>query len=236
MTFEKTNIFLRNQYIFYPVVPFDPKKDRLLSLDFTSANTTLTNDIIEDTEKFTAYIQNELRAANARYGIGGYAEHRTVYSRSGVFDADAFSEEPRRLHLGVDIWGPVGTPVYAPLGGMVKSFAFNDHFGDYGATIILLHQLEGVAFYSLYGHLSVRDIENLSEGAYIIRGQVIGHFGPPEENGHWPPHVHIQLIYELGTAYGDYPGVCKFSEKDKYMENCPDPDLMINMNRFISKT
>jgi murein DD-endopeptidase MepM/ murein hydrolase activator NlpD len=138
MTTENTNIFLRNQYIFYPVVPFNKDKDKLIRLDFTSANTALSNDIIEDTDKFSAYVDQTLKTAGARYGIGGYAEHRTVYSRSGVFDADMFSEEPRRLHLGVDIWGPVGTPVFAPMGGMVKSFAFNDHFGDYGATIILL--------------------------------------------------------------------------------------------------
>src|SRR5690349_14043708 len=126
MATDQSNMYIRNQHVFYPVVPFNSTKDKLIAMDFTAANTSLTNDIIDDTSTFTAYIENQLTAANARYGIGGYAEHRTVYSRSGVFDADIFSEEPRRLHLGVDIWGAEGTPVSAPLGGMVKSFAFND--------------------------------------------------------------------------------------------------------------
>ena len=66
------------------------------------------------------------------------------------------------LHLGTDIWGPVGTKIFAPLGGMVHSFAFNNNLGDYGATIILQHQLDTWNFYTLYGHLSLKDIGNIS--------------------------------------------------------------------------
>ena len=141
--------------------------------------------------------------------------------------------EPRRLHLGTDIWGPAGTPVFAFLGGMVHSFAFNNHYGDYGATIILLHQLEGYAFYTLYGHLSLRDIDYLSTGQFIIRGQTIGHFGEPHENGHWPPHLHFQIILDMELNDGDYPGVCRYSERNKYLENCPDPDLILQMNKYL---
>ena len=63
------------------------------------------------------------------------------------------------------------------MGGMVHSFNYNNNFGDYGATIILLHQLDGLPFYTLYGHLSLRDIDHLSEGQYVIRGEEIAHFG-----------------------------------------------------------
>ena len=166
-------------------------------------------------------------------GIGGYGEHRTVYSRSRVFDPLKPGEEPRRLHLGVDIWGPAGTAVFAPIGGMIHSFAFNNYDGDYGATIIVLHQLEGFPFYTLYGHLSLADIKFLTEGQYVIRGQEIGHFGEPKENGNWPPHLHFQIIFDLGVYKGDYPGVCRFSEKEKYLNICPDPDLILNLNRYI---
>lgn len=213
---------------FHFVVPFDPEKDKLLQLYFTAANTTLTNELLSDTNAFSTYI-DKLLDKDYKYGIGGYDEYRTIYARSAVFDAD---EEPRRLHLGIDIWGIAGTPVFAPLGGYVHSFAFNDQFGDYGATIILHHQLDGVSFHTLYGHLSLKDIAGLREGRYITSGEEFAHFGEPKENGHWPPHLHFQIVQEMQEKKGDYPGVCKYSEREKYLFNSPDPDTVLQMMQF----
>ena len=225
------SILEKNKHSFHPVVPFDAAKDHLLQMDFTEANKSLTKDVIEDVTKFSAYVEQQLNDAKALYGIGGYAEHRTVYSRSKVFDAQD-GGEPRRLHLGTDIWGKAGTPIFAPLGGMVHSFKFNDRYGDYGATIVLLHQLESAAFYTLYGHLSLKDIA-LVEGQYINRGQEFAHFGEPHENGHWPPHLHFQIISDIELNEGDYPGVCRMSDKNFYLKNCPDADLILQMNQFL---
>jgi murein DD-endopeptidase MepM/ murein hydrolase activator NlpD len=201
-------------------------------MDFTSTNSTLTAEIFDDTVRFSKYVASRLDDAGAVYGIGGYGELRTVYSRSKIFDAPNAYEEPRRLHLGIDVWGKTGTPVFAPLGGMVHSFGFNDHYGDYGATLIILHQLDGVSFYSLYGHLALGDIQKLTEGQYVNHGQQIATFGGPEENGHWPPHLHFQLILDMGYREGDYPGVCKYSEREKYLANSPDADLVLQMMRY----
>ncbi|MDB5211715.1 MAG: peptidase [Sediminibacterium sp.] len=221
--------FLRNVNC-QPVVQFDRNNDRLLLLDFTEANKELTADIIDDTARFSGYIRTKLQTANAKFGIGGYDEHRTVYSRSKVFDS-ANGEEPRRLHLGIDIWGDAGTPVFSPLDGTVHSFAFNDQYGDYGTTIILQHEINGYSFHSLYGHLSLKDLDGLTEGKAVKAGDLIAHFGVPNENGHWPPHLHFQLIIDMEGKHGDYPGVCKYRERKKYLANCPDPDLLLNMMR-----
>lgn len=204
-----------------------------MPLDFTSRNTELHGEILSDTKIFTAWVEGKLKAAGARYGIGGYAEHRTVYSISKVFDAGKPDEEPRRLHLGTDIWGKPNTPVMAPLDGIVHSFAFNNRFGDYGATIILSHQLEGYTFYTLYGHLSLNSIKNLQEGNRMEKGDVFAEFGIPAENGSWPPHLHFQLILDIGEWKGDYPGVCRFSEKEKWLANSPDPDIILQINQYI---
>jgi murein DD-endopeptidase MepM/ murein hydrolase activator NlpD len=229
-----SNTLKKYQSIYHGVVPFDAAKDHLQMMDFTEKNSELNAGILENTGRFTDYIHHKLVDAKAKYGIGGYAENRTVYSRSRVFDAEKPGGEPRRIHLGIDIWGEEGTPVFAPMGGMVHSFAFNDHYGDYGATIVLLHQLDGLPFYTLYGHLSLRDIDHLSAGQYVVRGEKIAHFGNPEENGHWPPHLHFQVMLDMELYEGDYPGVCRYSEKDKYLANCPDPDLILQLNQFIS--
>ena len=225
------NLLRKYSSTFHSVVPFNAAEDKLLLMDFTDANKQLTAAILTDTSLFSAYILDELKQTGSLYGIGGYAENRTIYSRSPHFKTTA-NEEPRRLHLGIDIWGNAGTAVYAPLGGMVHSFAFNKAYGDYGATIVLLHQLDGMAFYTLYGHLSLRDIAVLKEGQYINRGQLFAHFGVPEENGFWPPHLHFQVIENMELKEGDYPGVCKISERDKYLANCPDPDLMLGMMQY----
>jgi murein DD-endopeptidase MepM/ murein hydrolase activator NlpD len=134
----------------------------------------------------------------------------------------------------MDIWGPAGTPVFAPLGGLVHSFAFNNHDGDYGATIILSHQLDGRSFYTLYGHLSLVDLEVAREGNFVVGGEPFAHFGAPHENGNWPPHLHMQLIENIGTHRGDYPGVCRFSERNGYLANCPDPDIVLQLARFAT--
>ena len=220
----------RYQNTYHPVVPFNHKKDKLLQLNFTATNKELNNDIVEDGDKFNSYITKKINNAHALFGVGGYAEYRNFYSRSTVFNAP--NTEPRRLHLGIDIWGKAGTPVYAFMGGMVHSFAFNNRFGDYGATLILLHQLDGIAFYSLYGHISLNDINDIQAGEYVIRGKEIAHFGEPFENGNWPPHLHFQIIQDMEMKKGDYPGVCAYGEKEKYLKNCPDPDLVLNMMQY----
>ncbi|MFT3936765.1 MAG: peptidoglycan DD-metalloendopeptidase family protein [Chitinophagaceae bacterium] len=219
------------QDIFHPVVNFSPEKDRLLLMDFSANNATLTESIYNNTEKFCQYINNQLQRGY-RYGIGGYNELRVIYAASSHFDA---GEEPRRLHLGIDIWAEAGTPVFAFMGGSVHSVAYNSAKGDYGATLILLHQLDGFAFYTLYGHISLSDIQDCLPGQYVVRGETIAHLGEPSENGDWPPHLHFQLILNMELKEGDYPGVCKFSEREKYLQNCPDPDLILQLMQYTKQ-
>jgi len=216
------------------VVPFDPNKDKLVRLDLTKDNKDLPESILNDTKAFTDYINHLLENKGARYAVGGYNEHRTIYSASRVFDGSTPGEEPRRLHLGIDIWGKPNTAVMAPWNGIVHSFAMNDQMGDYGPTIILSHQIDGLSFHTLYGHLSLNSIKNLEGGERVMKGDVFAEFGIPAENGRWPPHLHFQVINDLEGWSGDYPGVCKYSEREKYLTNCPDPDLILQMNQYLS--
>jgi murein DD-endopeptidase MepM/ murein hydrolase activator NlpD len=206
------------------VVDFNAKSDRLFPLDLTAVNTELTAELVADTEAFSHWIDKKLADNNCRYGIGGYMEHRTIYTRSALFDTD---DEPRRLHLGMDIWGDVGTPIYAPLQGTVHSFADNNNFGDYGPTIILQHNLDGLTLYSLYGHLSRESLVGLKIGQPIGLNQQIATLGNATENGHWPPHLHFQLMLDIGNSIGDYPGVGRYSQKEQYLQNIPNPELIL---------
>jgi len=213
------------------VVDFNPAADHLYHFNFTATNTELDADKFSDTAKFDKWITQKLSDNSCRYGIGGYMEHRTIYARSAHFDAD---DEPRRLHLGVDIWGEVATPVYSPLEGKVHSFQNNDNFGDYGPTIILEHDLDGLTLYSLYGHLSRKSLDGLYIGKSIDSNEQIATLGSRDENGHWPPHLHFQLMFDMEGKQGDYPGVCRFSEKGIYQKNIPDPQLILRFPKAVN--
>jgi len=247
MNNDLENVLIKNRSAFHPVVNFKPDKEKLFHFDFTSANKELTSADIADTQKFSDYIERKLESRQAKFGIGGYRENRILYKRSDLFESTVSNRSPfgegieeamstistRSVHLGIDIWGAAGTSVFTPLGGMVHSFAFNDHFGDYGATIILQHQLDTIAFHTLYGHVSLVDIAQLHPGQYVSRGEVIAHFGKQAENGWWPPHLHFQVIGDMDLKEGDYPGVCTIAESSKYLQNCPDPDLILNMMQYV---
>ena len=217
---------------FHPVVPVGPGI-RFIRFDFTRHNNWLPADVLTNTAVFSELVDHQLGSEKATYGIGGYAEHRTLYDRSAVFNADRPGDEPRRLHLGTDIWGAAGTPVFAPCDGIVHSFADNDRFGDYGATIILSHMIEGKGFYTLYGHLTRASLKGLTTGKKIAKGEPFSAFGIADENGHWPPHLHFQLIDDMLDYHGDYPGVCRFSEKEYWLNLCPDPEWILQLERYL---
>ena len=92
----------------------------------------------------------KLACAGAVAGVGGYLENRSVYKDTELFQGD----EERCIHIGVDVFIPAATAVYAPLDGEVQSYANRRLSGDYGPVIILRHRLDDVEFHTLYGHLS----------------------------------------------------------------------------------
>lgn len=219
-------ILLKNRHQFAPVTSFNFKEEPFHIFDFTSNNTSLLSIDLNNEKAFTDYVFDTLKANSCKVGTGGYGENRFIYSRSEVFNG----EENRSIHLGIDIWAAAGTAVFSPIEAKVHSFANNNQHGDYGPTIILEHELEGAVFYTLYGHLNTECLDNLYVGKVIKKGEHIANFGIYEENVHWPPHLHFQIIDNIGDYSGDYPGVAKPSEKDKWLGNSPDANLILNIN------
>ncbi len=207
------------------VVDFNADADLLYKFDLTKNNPELSVELVNDIPKFSEWVNNTLSAHNCRYGIGGYMEPRTIYDNREQFDT---TDEPRRLHLGVDIWADAGTPVYAPLDGKIHSLKDNANFGDYGPTIILEHDIAGLKLYTLYGHLSRESLIERTPGMPVKSGEQIATFGSAEVNGNWPPHLHFQLMLDMEGNSGDYFGACKLSEKEKYLQNIPDPQLLLS--------
>ncbi|MCP4333017.1 MAG: peptidoglycan DD-metalloendopeptidase family protein [Gammaproteobacteria bacterium] len=164
-------------------------------------------------------ILQKLASAGAIAGVGGYLENRSLYQHTDLFQGDS----ERCIHIGVDVFMPAETPLYAPLDSVVQSFANRQVSGDYGPVIILRHELDGFEFHSLYGHLSVSSLHGLSEGKRIFAGEQFARIGARPGNGNWPPHLHFQLVRDMQGFRGDYPGVVRPDELDFITQNCPDP-------------
>ena len=198
---------------------------RYAPLDLSVANGNLTPEISSDCSKLGHYIDDFLENNNANIGYGGYNERRGIYRRSTIFNDNDHDE--RNIHIGMDLWAPAGTSILAALGGEVHSFKFNGGQGNYGPTVILQHKIENLTFYTLYGHLDMECLPNLSVGQTFRQGDVIGRLGSEIVNGDYPPHLHFQIIGDIGNHSGDYTGVCSTSEREFCLSNCPDQNLLL---------
>lgn len=88
-----------------------------------------------------------------------------------------------RMHTGVDIAAPKGTPIYATADGRVS----NQTGGSgYGITVVINH---GFSYQSLYAHLSKKVVK---PGEKVKRGQLIGYVGNTGLS--FGPHLHYEVI------------------------------------------
>jgi 4-aminobutyrate aminotransferase-like enzyme/Ser/Thr protein kinase RdoA (MazF antagonist) len=183
-----------------------------------------------DTSALASRIVDEMRRENASIGVGRYNEARMLYT-SPLFGADASPlEERRTIHLGMDFFAEPGTPVHAPLEGVVHMLANNTAPLDYGPLVILKHDLkEAGEFFTLYGHLTADTIARLKSGQRIARGEKFGCVGTADENGGWPPHLHFQIILDLLDMDANFPGVAFASQRAVWTGLSPDPNLLIGI-------
>lgn len=200
---------------------------KYIPLDLSVTNKELMESKPKNATEFEDFISNYLKNNNAEVAFGGYIEGRTLYKRSTIFKNDSVPE--RNIHIGLDFWAKAGTPVLAALDGKVHSFKNNIGLGDYGPTIILEHEIENEKFYTLYGHLSLESINDLSVGKQFKKGKKIATIGDAAVNGDYAPHVHFQIIKNIENYWGDYPGVCNSNDLNFYIENCPDPNLLLKI-------
>jgi murein DD-endopeptidase MepM/ murein hydrolase activator NlpD len=198
-----------------------------INLDLSAGNTDLELVNTDDAAAFGRYLNKYLSQHRAKVAYGGYNEKRNLYKRSTIFKDDNSPE--RDIHIGLDLWSPAGTVVLAALAGKVHSFNYNTGIGNYGPTLLLEHTIEEQVFYTLYGHLSLESIAELEIGQTVKASEQIGTLGDATVNGDYAPHLHFQLIRDISGYFGDYPGVCSEQQLPFYLENCPDPNLLLKI-------
>ncbi len=189
------------------------------------------------TEKFSRLLFTRMDATGAVAGIGRHDEPRLIYKSDDFATQVENGIEYRTVHVGFDVFQPAGAPVFAAFDGVVHSVADNPARFDYGPCIILQHATdEGIAFFTLYGHLSRESLEELRAGMAIQCGQRIATIGDYPINGDWPAHLHFQIITDLLDYNGTFPGVARASDHAMWRSLCPDPNVIVGVpaSRFPS--
>ncbi len=145
--------------------------------------------VTPDAATLERIVAERARLAAAR-AVDGTATHFTAPLAwpargriSGVYGSQRIlNGQPRQPHLGLDVAGPVGTPVAAAWAGRV-SLAAEFHF--FGKLVVLDH---GHGLNTLYAHLSAIDV---AEGQLINQGTRLGAMGATGRvTG---PHLHFSL-------------------------------------------
>lgn len=90
-----------------------------------------------------------------------------------------------RMHTGVDWAAPIGTPILAGADGTVEQVGRQGGYGNY----VRIHHSNGFA--TAYGHMS-RFADNLTPGAQVKQGQVIGYVG--SSGFSTGPHCHYEIL------------------------------------------
>jgi 4-aminobutyrate aminotransferase-like enzyme/Ser/Thr protein kinase RdoA (MazF antagonist) len=215
---------------FAPVLDVDLRSAPSVVLDLSVASPLVSGDPDENAEpRLTPRIDAAMREAGVDVAIGRYDEPRLLYTAPFFGGSDPASER-RTIHIGLDLFAPAGTPVHAPLDGVVNAFADNAVPQDYGPVIILRHEMnDGDAFYTLYGHLSHASLSGLTVGRRIARGERFATLGAPNENVGWTPHLHLQIVTDLLGLGTDFPGVAPASQRAVWRSLSPDPNLLVGV-------
>ena len=211
-----------------PVLGLDLRTEPAIVLDLSIASPMLSGDQRENAEPMlTAKVFGAMDDAGVRVSVGRYDEPRLLYTTPLFALGPRPIDEHRTIHIGLDLFMPAGTPVYAPLDGVVHACHDNAAALDYGPLIILRHTPgDGLEFFTLYGHLSRESLDGKYPGQTVQAGEQIATLGSPEVNVGWTPHLHLQVITDLLGLGTDFPGVARPSQRRVWTSLCPDPNLI----------
>jgi murein DD-endopeptidase MepM/ murein hydrolase activator NlpD len=144
-------------------------------------------DEVSGLQQVSAQLTARIQAAQAQSAAGGYSTGSGVSSSGLIWPVQGPITSPfgmrwGRMHEGIDIGVPYGTPIHAAAAGTV---IYAGWMSGYGNLIVIDH---GHGLATAYGHQSALAVGN---GATVAQGQVIGYVGC---TGHcFGPHLHFEV-------------------------------------------
>jgi murein DD-endopeptidase MepM/ murein hydrolase activator NlpD len=148
--------------------------------------------------RFLALFTSWRALEQLQLGVSGIPSARPIQTSVNFTSGFGIRSDPFRgraaMHAGIDLAGPVGTPVYATADGIVGRSEWNN--GGYGNLVELDH---GQGIQTRYGHLSRRIA---FAGQRIRRGDLIGLMGSTgRSTGN---HLHYEVRID-GRAVNPVP-------------------------------
>jgi murein DD-endopeptidase MepM/ murein hydrolase activator NlpD len=153
-------------------------KSLTAGLDLSLKRLSERNDVVEE-KLHTAFSNRQERLFFRASLPSSWPTHGIITSE---FGDGRGSRRHARMHEGVDIAGPVGTPISAPGDGVVT---FSGYRAGYGRAIIIDH---GSGLSTLYGHCSAVYV---AEGQHVQRGTMIAAIGNTGRST--GPHLHYEV-------------------------------------------
>lgn len=177
----------------------EPKTEMETKLN-SSSNSDL-NSNLELAESNTE-AENKTKITEEKYGLKAFLPIAKNYGFSHYDDfGNSRSYGFKRIHLGNDLMGSIGTPIIAVEGGTIEHLGWN----QYGGWRIGIRS-ENKKRYYYYAHLRKDHpyAEGLKEGDTVEAGDVIGYLGmtgystKENVNNINVPHLHfgMQLIFD----------------------------------------
>jgi murein DD-endopeptidase MepM/ murein hydrolase activator NlpD len=138
---------------------------------------------MEALQEVSSTLAAKIQAAQAAAGTGGGSPSAAGYIWPVLGTVTSpYGWRWGRMHEGIDIAVPMGTPIRAAAAGTV---IYAGWLGGYGNLSVIDH---GGGIATAYGHQSGIAAGN---GAYVAQGQVIGYVG---STGHSTgPHLHFEV-------------------------------------------
>lgn len=166
--------------VLFPGLPFRPWERVNLDTEYQKLDGLNMKHVI-DQERLLLQVSN----GGSVYTWGGFGEDRSELWKG--FEPD----RARMIHLGIDFNNlPYAQLVASIIDGTVVDI-WNDPSAFNGWGIRVMIRSANTRYVYLYGHLAPTKVQ---VGDIVSAGQIVSHLAPPDRNGGWFPHLHLQVM------------------------------------------